>query len=172
MSQPPRTYAAWAELLERCGKGDDAVLETLWRGTWLPDAGTAMRFANLVNTTYTARKQRWLDMFSRSQTVGPAVRSPQDFALLLRQATANLSPLYRLTGLPALPAELRQTLQADLAKFVQDVADTLRDNVLRQSSNRREEMLLALRGFGTPPAAPVSTVQAGAAPATGRRIVF
>ncbi|GAB3838653.1 hypothetical protein [Hymenobacter jeollabukensis] len=173
MSQPPRTYAAWAELLERCGQGDDATLELLGQGTWQPDAGTAIRFANLVNAAYTARKQRWLDGFSRSQCVGPAIRSPQDFAQLLRQATANLAPLYRLTSLPALPADMRQTLQTDLTKFVQDVAATLRDNVQREGGNRREELLLALRGFGIPPTTPVTPAPPSTAPTgVGRRIVF
>ncbi|QJX47813.1 hypothetical protein HMJ29_13015 [Hymenobacter taeanensis] len=173
MNQLPRTYAAWADLLERCGQGDDATLELLGQGIWQPDAGTAIRFANLVNAAYTARKQRWLDSFSRSQRVGPAVRSPQDFAQLLRQATANLSPLYRLIALPALPADLRQTLQTDLTKFVQDVAATLRDNVQREGGNRREELLLALRGFGAPPAALVASTPAAVHPPSGgRRIVF
>lgn len=173
MSLPPRSYAAWAELLARYGQGDDATLEALGQGTWQPDAGTAIRFANLLNAAYTARKQRWLDSFGRSQAVGPAIRSPQDFALLLRQANANLGPLYRLAGLPGLPADLRQTLHTDLTAFVQDVAATLRDNVQREGGNRREELLLALRGFGTPPApAPATASAAPAQPAPGRRIVF
>ena len=171
MSLPPRTYAAWAEQLDLCGRGDDAVLELLAQGHWQPDAGTAQRFANLVNTAYTARKQRWLNAFSRSQAAGPAVRSPQDFSLHLRQATANLQPLHRLAGLPALPADLRATLQADLHAFVQDVGASLRENILQHGGNRREELLLTLRSFGTLSAPPAGTPSPAPA-STSRRIIF
>ena len=155
---PPHTYAAWADLLERCGQGDDRTLDWLGQGSWQPDAGTAARFANLVNTAYAARKQRWLAAFKRSQTVGPAVRSSQEFALLLRQATANLGPLYCLTRLAALPPGLRDTLQADLATFIQDVRNSLRDNIMQTAGNQREELLLALRSFGAAPAQPVACI--------------
>jgi hypothetical protein len=170
MSLPPRTYAAWADLLTQCSQGDDAVLDLLAQGQWTPDAGTAIRFANLLNTTYTARKQRWLDAFSRSQAAGPSLRSPQDFALFLRQTTANLRPLYRLVTLSALPADLGETLRTDLTQFVQSISDSLRDNVMKHGGNRREELLLALRGFGTPPTS--SEHQRPTLPATGRRIIF
>ena len=174
MSQPPRTYAAWAELLTQCAQGDDAALDPMSDGQWTPDAGTATRFATLLNATYTARKQRWLTDFSRSQAVGPALRSATDFALFLRRATANLRPLYRLVGLAALPSDVRTTLQDDLAKFVQDVSNTLRDNAVKNGGNRREELLFALRGFGTPSAATAAhSIAAETVPTKGgRRIIF
>lgn len=173
MPVPPRTYAGWAELMETFGQGDDTSLEFMAQGQWHPDAGTAIRFSQRVNDTYTARKKRWLTAYDRATTFQP-LRSAADYAILLRQATNNLAPLYRFVGLAALPDNLRNTLRDDLTAFLDDIRQSLRDNIMRHPTERRDELLLALRAFGHVPNAINAATEApnAASVATGRRIIF
>lgn len=175
----PHTYAAWAALLAAFGAGDDTTLEWLAQGQWRPDAGTALRFSQLVNATYAARKQRWLTAYERAAALQP-LRSAADLAQQLRQATQNLVPLRRLVSLPALPENLRITLQQDLAAFVDDIRQSLHANIMRHPTERRDDLLLALHAFGPLPAAgALSAALPVAEPAApvetappGRRIIF
>lgn len=173
MPVPPRTYAGWAELLEAFGQGDDTSLELMAQGQWQPDAGTAIRFSQRVNDTYTARKKRWLAAYDRAAAVQP-LRSAADLAALLRQATNNLGPIHHFVNLATLPENLRTTLRTDLTAFLDDVRQSLRDNIMRHPTARRDELLLALRAFGHAPTSIniPSPVPATASVTTGRRIIF
>jgi len=164
----------WVNLLEQFGEGNDFVLESLSKGAFLINAGTASRFYIRVENTYKKRKQIWLDKFQRSFQL-QSLRSISDLEIVLRNGKQNLRPLIGFVTLNGLPEDLRKTLSADLEDFVLEIKTSLKDKVSKMSKER-ERMILILNSFGLDDMAEKTTkpevVMVGELPPKNRKIIF
>lgn len=141
----PTTYSDWANLLDQFGNGNDVVLEDLSNGNFIVDAGTASRFYSRVEEAYKKRKQSWLDQFQRSFQF-QHFKTIDDFEIALRNGKQNLNPLKKFVGLKGFPESLQITLKKDLEDFVNEIKQSLKDNVSK-NSNGKEQMLIVLNAF-------------------------
>lgn len=166
---PPNTYASWVDLLDRFGKGDDVVLDSICNGTIQLDAGNAIRFYAAVNDAYKNRKQLWMSNFQRSFTL-LSYKSINEIAITLRHGKQNLLPLAKFAAAKSWPQDLQKTLQKDLEDFVATIKKSLVDN-MATFTKERDKIMLQLNTFGLFDAinennAPPTT------PATGRKIIL
>lgn len=170
------TYADWVNALDLFKKGDDAVLEKFESGSFALDAGTVQRFYLRVNEAYKERKQLWLDNFQRFFALH-RLKTIDDFEIGLRHSKQNLIPLARFVDAKGLPVDLRATLRNDLVAFVQEVKNSIKDNISK-SDNSREKTMSIVNSFGLPatlpsdPLKPKSNSQMTQVPSNGRKIIF
>ena len=141
----PTTYSDWVKLLDEFGNGNDTVFEDLSNGSFTVDAGTVSRFYSRVEEAYKKRKQSWLDQFQRSFQF-QNFKTMNDFEIALRNGKQNLYPLNKFVGLKGFPENLQKTLKKDLEDFVNEIKQSLKDNVSK-NSNGKEQMLIMLNAF-------------------------
>jgi hypothetical protein len=170
----PVTYAAWVDLLEKFGNGDDTVIGPMYAGKFTLDAGTAVRFLVRVEEAYKARKKEWLDKFQRSFQLNN-FKSEEDFGIALRNGKQNLLPLIQFVALPGFPEDLRKTLRKDLEDFLAEIKKSIKDNISK-IPNGSNKMLMLLNTFGltdAPVNIPGSSSSSGEIiPPGGRKIIF
>lgn len=141
----PTTYSEWTKLLDQFGDGDDSVLEELNKGSFIIDAGTAIRFYTKVEEIYKKRKQLWLDKFQLSFQL-QNFKTEDDFEIALRNGKQNLSSLTKFVGINGLPDDLKKALKKDLEDFVNEIKASLKDNNSKISKGK-EKMLILLNSF-------------------------
>lgn len=174
----PTTYAEWCNLLDNFAQGDDSAITELENGTFLIDAGTALRFYSRVEGVYKKRKQLWLDKFNRSLQL-QAIKTESDFEVVLRNGKQNLVALSKFIALKGLPEDLKKTFRKDLEDFVGEIRKSLKDNVSK-SFNGREKIIILLNTFGLselPKEMPADAQNKrqpaqDIAPSPGRKIIF
>lgn len=142
----PKTYSEWVSILERFGTGDDTVIEDINEGSFMLDAGTASRFYKKVEEVYKKRKQNWLEKFQRNFKI-KSIKSVDDFAIALREGKQNLTPLKKFVSSNGIPDDLRNILQKDLFDFVNEVKNSLKDNVSKDNNNREKIILIVNSSF-------------------------
>jgi hypothetical protein len=171
----PTTYAAWTTALEQFGKGNDMAIEEMSQGSFVVDAGTAVRFYARVEEAYRSRKKNWLEQFQRSFQVNN-FKTEDDLGIALRNGKQNLLPLLRFVSLPPLPEDLRNTLAKDLKDFVGEIKKSMKDKISGISKGR-EKMLMQLNSFevfGNEEISPLNEMQTtgNVMASPGRKIIF
>ncbi len=171
----PETYFEWREMLARFGKGDDTVIQFLNDGKMNLDAGTAGRFYQLINETYTKRKQLWSDKF-KTITQNQMVRTASDMNVYINQAKSSLRALIVYSRMNSLSPEVRKMLQDDLANYIGGVKKSLKENALRDRGNMMGPLLLVIDNFDVHKVEtsmpPTTTQQPDNSIPNKRRIIF
>jgi len=169
----PTTYSEWTKLLDKFCDGDDSVIEELNKGSFIIDAGTALRFYIKVEEVYKKRKQKWLDKFHRSFQLQD-LKSEEDFEIALRNGKQNLLTLNKYINVNGFPDDLKKTLQKDLEDFVTEIKSSLNSNNSKISKGR-DKILILLKSFELSPISEeIKSIPENnelIAP-TGRKIIF
>lgn len=171
--ETPNTYAQWTRLLDQFGNGDDSVLETLNKGNFVIDAGTAIRFYNKVEEAYKKRKQEWLDKFQRSFQL-QSLKTADDFEIALRNGKQSLFTLHKFIHINGFPDNLKKTLQNDLDNFVAEIKSSLKDNNSKISKGS-DTIVMLLNSFTlTPISEEIKLISDNneLTALTGRKIIF
>jgi hypothetical protein len=134
--------------MDSFAEGNDATLDILQSGSFVVDAGTAIRFYSRVEETYKVRKKRWLEKFQKSFEISN-IRRIDDFEIALRNGKQNLMPIYKFVSLPGFPEDLKKLLLQDLVDFVTEIKNTLKKNVSKVSAER-DKMMILLSSFELP----------------------
>jgi len=140
----PVTYADWADLFERYGKGED-VLEEMSSGHFHLDAGTAERFYARAEEAYNTRKKIWLDQYQRNFTL-QHIKTIEELEFVLHNNKKTLAVLAKFAHSKSLPSELRENFSNDFTGFVNDFKKNLKDNTPKDNKER-EKMLIVINSF-------------------------
>ncbi|AKK72443.1 hypothetical protein OK18_07205 [Chryseobacterium gallinarum] len=169
--KPPVTYADWADLFERFGKGEE-VAEAMNSGRFELDAGTAQRFYARAEEGYRARKKLWLDNFQRNFTL-ENIRTIEELEFVLQNNKKTLAALSGFAYSKGLPKELRENFTNDFKAFVSEFKKTLKDNTGKDNKDR-EKMLMVINSFNMNevPQDPIIDEYKDSTPSTGRKIIF
>jgi len=140
----PVTYADWAGLFDRFGKGED-VLDEMSYGHFTLDAGTAERFYSRAEEAYKARKKIWLDQYQRNCNL-QHIKTIEELEFVLQNNKKTLSVLAKFAQSKSLPSELRENFLKDFTGFVNDFKKNLKDNTPKDNKVR-EKMLMVINSF-------------------------
>lgn len=169
----PRTYFEWTNALEQFAKGDDVALREMQQGEFAVDEGTVYRFYDKVKEAYVARKNRWVDQFSRSHQVS-RVKTESDISIVLQNAKSNLRPIAIFIRLKAFPEDLQDTLCKDFEEFITETRKNIKAAVQKEQPGN-EKVLLAVSTFtffdSMQLIGSINNTDSSAAP-QGRRILF
>jgi len=169
----PTTYYEWTNNLERFANGDDVALQEMQHGVFTVDSGTVYRFYDKVKEAYVARKNRWVDQFSRSHQVS-RIKSESDLSIILQSAKGNLRPIAAFIRLSAFPDDLQETLRKDFEKFVTETRKNIKAEV-QKAQPGNEKVLLVVNTFNffdSPQHVGSAMREEQNVPAQGRRILF
>jgi len=137
----PKTYFEWKNILDQFSCGDDSVLPIMHEGEMKMDAGTAMRFANLVDQTYRKRKQIWVDKFNglfKSQII----KNSSGFGVILNQTKGNLRLLIQFTQLAPFSTDLKKMLAEDLENYIQQIKKSIKDDLYKNRTSEMNSLLI------------------------------
>ncbi|MGK6343303.1 hypothetical protein ACMGDK_13760 [Chryseobacterium sp. DT-3] len=140
----PVTYADWADIFDRFGKGED-VLDEMNSGHFRLDAGTAERFYTRAEEAYKARKKIWLDQYQRNFNL-QHIKTIEELEFLLQNNKKTLAVLAKFIYSKGLPTELRENFSKDFTGFVNDLKKNLKNNTPKDSQER-EKLLMVINSF-------------------------
>jgi hypothetical protein len=171
----PLTYAAWCNLFERFGNGDDTVLDEMNAGSFDLDPGTAQRFYNQAEESYKTRKKRWLETFQRSFETYH-IKTTDDFEAVILTGKKNLIPLLKFSESEGLPEDLKDLFKKDLNALTDEIRKSLKKN-LPSIGKDKEKIILVINSFRLPENNSKNNVQRGLDSAeseslTKRKIIF
>lgn len=162
--EDPQTYAQWSALLEQLARGDDDAhcLQQLRQGTLSWTGGVAPLFAQRMSDEVHRRLRVCADRLGRDLRLGS---DETQVVRALLQARAQLGFIHQLCHLPALPADIRARLAAEVSTFAEKSQRSLMDSARGDRTGRlaflvRNTPLLHYQrdGAGAPPAAaPIAT---------------
>ncbi|KQM41726.1 hypothetical protein [Chryseobacterium sp. Leaf201] len=169
------TYAAWCNLFERFGNGDDTALDEMNTGSFDLDAGTAQRFYNQAEESYKTRKKRWLETFQRSFEAHH-IKTTQDFEAVILTGRKNLIPFLKFSESEGLPEDLKDLFRKDLNEFTDEIRKSLKKS-LPGTGKDREKIILIINSFRVSENSSKKSIQHGlnpdeAEPSTKRKIIF
>lgn len=134
--QSPRTYAQWADLLEKLKEGDQdtEVIAAMQKGTLQWDA-IAERFSARLTDALNTRMNKELKKFQTSLTRG----GPQEQQIVqsLLNMRRVMSRLGQAANIPAIPEEYRKKYVA----LVQEQADKIQDSMENSAKSDRTGLL-------------------------------
>jgi hypothetical protein len=172
VSDPPRTYAAWAALLDRFAAGDDEVVAALEAGSLEWTGGVAERFTRRVVDALEARMQAWHAALSRD--LAGARGDPQRVGQALVAARPRIASLFRVAALGVLPENVRKHLGDELARLLATAQSSLEGSVARHPGAlalvRRHSLTARFPGVPTPEAP--APAEPAPPPSTFRKILF
>ncbi|GAB3735050.1 hypothetical protein GCM10027598_60910 [Amycolatopsis oliviviridis] len=170
MHRTPGAYAAWVHWLGAFGRGEDLPSGHLVSvGV---DLGPQMleRLTRHIAEAFHARQRKWSDALIRDQQMllADPARAVTAIAVILADARRRLRPLVALTGHPALPAELRESLATALKETVTSSQRSLEDSAREAPVELRN----AIRQNSLIPALTRSAVAPSGGAPTRRRIIL
>lgn len=167
----PVTYADWADLFDRFGKGEE-VLDEMDSGHFDLDAGTAQRFYIRAEEAYKARKKMWLDQYQRNFSLHN-VKTIEELEFVLQNNKKTISVLARFAHSNGLPNDLRENFVKDFTGFLSDFKKNLKDNTPKDNP-QREQMLMVINSFTVNEFQQIQSVEEvhNPNPSTGRKIIF
>ncbi|WP_420998238.1 hypothetical protein ACKI2N_023850 [Cupriavidus sp. 30B13] len=165
---PPHTYAEWSACLEAFGRGDsdEIALDAMRAGTLSWSGGVAPLFARRISEVLSLRLQRVADEMARALRAGHAGAGHVALSRTLLDARRKLWVLSRLAQLPALPAEVRDSLQGQLRQYASQAQQSLEDSAQGDRSGQLASVIRhnALVRFDTEPVPEPPPVAGAAAP--------
>lgn len=169
--KPPKTYADWADLFDRFGKGEE-VSDEMNSAHFDLDSGTAQRFYIRAEEAYRARKKIWLDQYQRCFNLHN-IKTIEELEFILQNNNKTLSVLAKFAHSKGLPNELKEIFCKDFSGFVNDLKKNLKDNI-PQSNTNREHMLIVINSFTFSLSQPYQSVEEtpNSNTSTGRKIIF
>ena len=165
---PPTTYAAWSDLLDRFGAGDDDALPVMAAGRLEGGAGVSERWARRITNCQNQRLNRLNDQLAAMLS---RARDPMTLSTTLIVTRRALDGLRAFAAVEAFPAEVRTFLRDQIDDWASRQQASLERSA---SSSRNDRGLKALRDTPLTSAPPASApADIGTAPRpTGRRVVL
>jgi len=123
--KPPTTYAEWAACCDRLltGDCDDETFEAMESGKLEWTSGVAERITKRIYEVFDSRLKSLADRFQRDLDCARGHETLLTNALLgIRK---NLSPLARLSRLPALPEIVTHSLKQSLKQYAEKTQSSL-----------------------------------------------
>lgn len=131
---PPTTYAAWQDLLDRFRAGDDSVIAALEGGRieWSP--GMAERWTFRMNEVLGDRLRALSAQLQRDLDRARGDRHGIESALV--RAGLGVDPLARFCRLSCAPAEVRSHLLGELERWSQQTRTSLESTLIRERGDQ------------------------------------
>ena len=131
---PPTTYAAWQDLLDRFRAGDDSVIAALDGGRieWSP--GMAERWTSRMNEVLADRLRALSAQLQRDLDRARGDRHGVESALV--RAGLGIDPLARFCRLSCAPAEVRSHLLGELERWSRQTRASLESNLIRERGDQ------------------------------------
>ena len=122
VSNPPTTYAEWADALTAFASGDSDAFALMRQGTLEWGPVVAERFTRRLFGALLGRMKAALGSLERDLR---NCRDAQSVALTLTQVRARLESSRELSTLPCLPPAVKQNLDDEYVRIVKEAQSTL-----------------------------------------------
>lgn len=163
---PPTTYAAWSDLLDRFGAGDDDTLPAMAAGRLEGGAGVSERWARRITDCQNQRLNRLNDQLAAMLS---RARDPMALSSTLIVTRRALEGLRAFAAVEAFPADVRTFLKDQIDDWASRQQTSLERSA---SSSRDDRSLKTLRDTPLTSAPPAPTDASTALRPTGRRVIL